>query len=44
MLDPTFTKVVGKCTNRWGYSCHVMTPSMHLAKEVAKARGEALAA
>ena len=38
MLDPTFTKVVGKYNNKWGYSCHVMTPSVHLAKEVAKAR------
>ena len=44
MLDPTFMKVVDRYNNVWGYSCRVMIPNKHMAREDAKARGEALAA
>ena len=44
MLDPTFMKVVDRYNNVWGYSCCVMILNKHMAREDAKARGEALAA
>ena len=44
MLDATFMKVMHRYNNVRGYSCRIMNPNKHMAKEDAKARGEALAA
>ena len=44
MLDTTFVKVVCWDSNEWDCSCRVVDLIWHMAKEDAKAEGEAPAA
>ena len=44
MLDTTFVKVARWDNNEWDYSSHILDLIGHMAKEDAKAEGEAPAA
>ena len=44
MLDTTFVKAVCWDNNKWDYSCRIVDLIWHMAKEDAKAEGDAPAA